>query len=408
MFKTISKCRSCKSPNLQKILDLGNQPLANDFRTKLKNLKKIPLIIARCKKCKLIQLNATVKPEILFSKYFWVTSTSGEIKHYRKKFIEKIKKYHLKDSNILEIASNDGFFLKGLKKQGFKKILGIDPAKNIAQKANRDGIKTLPIFFNLKNSKKIKKKIHPDVIICRNVIPHVENVNSVISGISNLISKNGNVFIEFHYAKNIVKKMHYDYIYHEHIFYYSIKSLENILKKYNLKIFDCFKSPISGGSIVLIASKKINKKTSILLKFQKLEQKIGLNSLKYWVKFSEKCLEHKLNVKKFIKKEISKKNKLIGYGASARSATFLNYCYLSNQEIKCILDQNKLKHNHFTPGSDILIKKPTRTSLINVDNVLILAWNFKKEIIEYLKKLQYQKKITIFFPKIISRKIIFF
>ena len=120
MFKIIQKCRFCNSSYLQKILDLGSQPPANDFRIKINNLKKIPLIVVRCKKCKLIQLNATVKPEKLFSKYFWVTGTSNEVKDYRKKFIEKVKKYHSNETNILEIASNDGFFLKGLKKNGFK------------------------------------------------------------------------------------------------------------------------------------------------------------------------------------------------------------------------------------------------------------------------------------------------
>lgn len=407
MFKIIQKCRFCNSSYLQKILDLGSQPPANDFRIKINNLKKIPLIVVRCKKCKLIQLNATVKPEKLFSKYFWVTGTSNEVKDYRKKFIEKVKKYHSNETNILEIASNDGFFLKGLKKNGFKKILGIDPAKNIAQKATNEGIKTIPFFFNFQTSKQIKQIIQPKLIICRNVIPHVENINSVISGISNLISKSGNIFIEFHYARNLAEKMQYDYIYHEHIFYYSIKSLENILKKYGLKIFDCFKSPISGGSIVLITSKKNNKKTSELLKLQKLEKKIGINEYGYWKNFATNCLKHKFMVKKFIKKEIENKQNLVGYGASARGSTFLNYCNLSNKEIKYIFDKNKLKKNHFTPGSNILIKT-LKPKLIGVDNVLILAWNFKKEIIKYLKKLGYKKKITFFFPKIISKKITFF
>ena len=139
-------------------------------------------------------------------------------------------------------------------------MFGVDPAKNIAKAATKNGIRTIPSFFNLKTSKVIKKQFKPNLIICRNVIPHVENINSVISGLSNLINNNGNVFIEFHYSRNLVEKMHYDYIYHEHVFYYSIQSIENILNKHGLKIFDCFSSPITGGSLVIMHQKQIKEK----------------------------------------------------------------------------------------------------------------------------------------------------
>ena len=404
MFKIINQCRACKSKKLRDILDLGKQPLANDFRTKPKNLIKIPLKIIRCNKCKLIQLSATVNPSKMFSKYFWVTGTSKAVKEYRNKFINHVKKYHSKKDKILEVASNDGFFLKGLKEQNFKNLLGVDPAKNIAKTATKNGIKTIPSFFNLQTSKALKKQFKPNLIICRNVIPHVENINDVISGLSNLVTNKGNIFIEFHYAKNLVEKMHYDYIYHEHVFYYSIKSLENILNKYGLKIFDCFSSPISGGSLVIVASKINKSKTSYLVNKIYEERKKGINTFKYWKKFASRCIQHRDKVNEILKKTEGKKI-MVGYGASARSSTFLNFCNLSNNKIKFIFDKNKLKEKHFTPGSNILIKYPKKKLFKNIENIIILAWNFKLEIIRFLKSQKYKKNIITFFPKITYKKI---
>ena len=146
------KCRICNSKRISEAINLGKQPLANDYRIKPEKLIKIPLKIIRCDKCKLIQLSATVNPSKMFSKYFWVTGTSDTVKEYRTKFINRIKKYHSKNDKILEVASNDGFFLRGLKEQKFKNLLGVDPAKNIAKTATKNGIKTIPSFFNLKTS----------------------------------------------------------------------------------------------------------------------------------------------------------------------------------------------------------------------------------------------------------------
>ena len=206
----------------------------------------------------MLQLNSTVDPKALFSKYLWVTGTSNKIKQYREYFTKKVMSYN-SGKNVLEIASNDGFFLKKFNLLGMN-VIGVDPAKNIARKANKANIKTIPKFFNSKVAQEIvNSKGKQDVIICRNVIPHVENIHSVINGISKLMHDGSNAFIEFHYAKLLSTKYHYDYIYHEHIFYYTIKSLTYLLNKYSLNVYDCFESPISGGSLVLVISKKENK-----------------------------------------------------------------------------------------------------------------------------------------------------
>lgn len=401
MFKLIKKCRVCGSKKIRSVLNLGNQPPANSLQKIKKNQLTIPLNMLRCSSCNTLQLNATIKPSHLFSKYLWVTGTSEAIKRYRDFFVRKIKKNHsINSRNILEIASNDGFFLKEFKKNKFN-ILGVDPAKNIAKIANAQNIPTIAKFFNLKVSKIIKKEyFSPDIVVCRNVIPHVENIHSVVSGIANVLSKNGKAYIEFHYAENLNKNLHYDYIYHEHIFYFTLLSMTNLLKKHNLNVLDYFKSPISGGSLVLVVSKMNSKKSNSLKKLIAHEIKNKINREIYWKNFSNKCIFHKNLLKKKLEYFVSKKLTIAGYGASARSSTLLNYCKITNKHLKFIADKNSMKKNLFTPGSGILIKNPTKSIFKDVNCIFILAWNFKDEIIKYLKKIKFKGTIVTVLPKI--------
>ena len=401
MFKLIKKCRVCGSKKIRSVLNLGNQPPANSLQKIKKNQSTIPLNMLRCSSCYTLQLNATIKPSHLFSKYLWVTGTSEVIKRYRDFFVRKIKKNHSSNSrNLLEIASNDGFFLKEFKKNKFN-ILGIDPAKNIAKIANAQNIPTIAKFFNLKISKIIKKKYFSfDIVVCRNVIPHVENIHSVVSGIANVLSKNGKAYIEFHYAENLNKNLHYDYIYHEHIFYFTLLSMTNLLKKHNLNVLDYFKSPISGGSLVLVVSKMNSEKSNRLKKLIAHEIKNKVNKKIYWKNFSNKCIFHKNLLKKKLEDFVSKKLTIAGYGASARSSTLLNYCKITNKQLKFVADKSPIKKNLFTAGSGILIKNPTKSIFKDVNCIFILAWNFKDEIMRYLKKIKFKGTIITVLPKI--------
>ena len=403
MYNKINRCRSCDDKKLIDIVNLGNQPLANALLNSTNNVKKeikVPLKLIICKECKLIQLSHTVDPKILFKKYLWVTGTSQKVKTYRKFFFEKLKKYiNLQNNFICEIASNDGFFLEYVKNNNT--VVGIDPAKNIAKTANLNGIKTHTDFFNLSTAKKIIKlyKKKPELVICRNVIPHIENIKSVMQGLREIISENGIGVIEFHNAKNIIKKNHYDYIYHEHIFYFTLTSINKVLRKYSLFGFDYFKSPISGGSYVILFKKKKSRQT---LKFKKMinEESIQkLNSIKNWRKLNRICEKHKIKLNKIINKLKVNKN-IAAYGASARSSTLINFLNQNNQSIKKVFDLNPLKKGLFTPGTHILIEKPIPKKINKFDVIFLLAWNFKDEIVKFLKKIKYRGKIIIPLPNI--------
>lgn len=400
MNKTITCCRLCNSRSLVKIIDLKNQPPANSFHKKNENIKKFPLIVLFCKKCKTAQLSISIDPKYLFKKYFWVTSTSSTAKKHSLYFFKKLSKYLNKKSHIIEIASNDGTFLKPFIRKGHS-VLGIDPATNIAKIANSEGINTIPDFFNYDLSKKIKKKFKNNrIIFARNVIPHVSNINSVVKGISNLSEKKTIVAIEFHYSKDILTDLQYDSVYHEHIFYFTVKTISNLFKKYGLNAFDVFKSPISGGSLVLLFSKNKIKKTKLLQKLEFDEKKLNINLLQKWKKFGKNSVNHAIKFKKEVIKNLSKNNKIFGYGASARSSTLLNFCNLNSSKIEFIIDQNSLKHNLYTPGTNIPIysfKKAQKN--IRDKTMVLLAWNFKNEIINYMKSKKFKNKIIIPFNK---------
>jgi hypothetical protein len=389
------QCKICKSKKIRSVLNLGSQPLANSLQKKKIKQTKYPLHVVFCDNCTTAQLSIALNPRMLFSKYSWVTSTSKTANDYSKFFYKKISKYLKPRSNIVEIASNDGLFLKIFKKNRHQ-ILGVDPAKNIARIANKKNLKTLPKFFDFKVSNEIKKKYfkNSDLVFARNVIPHVKNIHSVIKGMSNLCGENSIAAIEFHYGKEIQKDLQYDSIYHEHIFYFTVKSLTFLCNKYGLKPFDVFKSPISGGSLVIIMSKKEIKVRTNLLNLIRSEKSQRVNTYEKWKKFGILSRQHAKKFKELMNK--NRKLKLVGYGASARSSTFLNFCNLNSNFIEFIIDQNPLKKNFYTPGTNIPIYlfKDVKNQL-KEKALILLAWNFKSEILKFLKMKKFKGKIII-------------
>lgn len=399
--KRLLECRICNSKDIVPILDLGDQPLANSLKKEKTQAEILfPLQICQCKNCSVIQLTETINAKLLFNEYVWVTGTSKVAKEYSQIFFNRSKKYlKSKKDFILEVASNDGTFLKPFKENGFK-VLGVDPASNIAEIANRRGIKTITEFFGTQSSKAIlEKEGKANLIFARNVIPHVENVKDVINAISNLLSENGVAIIEFHRADVILDELHYDSIYHEHLFYFSIHSLSFLLNSFDLYPFDLDISPISGGSFVIYFSKERKIKSKTLIEREKQELNLGVDKLINWKNFSSKVMEHKKKIVKIVSKFHKSQKKIIAYGASARSSTFLNFCELSYEDLNVVADKSPMKQGLFTPGTSIPIVSPEEALRDKPDVILLLAWNFKDEIIEELKtKYLWKGKIILPLP----------
>ncbi len=387
IYYEIKECRICDSDKLQEVLDLGEQPPANSLRANVnEDLPMAPLKLVQCENCSTVQLTATVDPKYLFSKYVWVTATSKTAREYSEYYAsEVLKRLSVGNPFVVEVASNDGTFLSKFKSRGCG-VLGVDPAKNIAEKATQDGIPTLAEFFNEEVSKKILAEYQrPNVVMARNVIPHVEEIHSIAKGMSELVEAEGLVVVEFHYADIIAKELHYDSIYHEHLFYFSLKSINHLFEKYGLYSFDAFSSPISGGSIALIFSKERKNHQPYLKDLLIKEEKSGLNHIDTWKKFGVEATQHAVELKSIVS-NYAKENRLIAYGASARSSTMLNFAQISNNEIEYVIDKNPIKQNLYTPGTNIkIISYEEGLRQLKGKHLLLLAWNFEQEVIADLR-----------------------
>ncbi len=405
-FTLINRCRLCSSESLFDVLDLGDQPPANALKPEQSGAELlVPLKIVQCQQCSVVQLTATVDPQYLFNEYVWVTGTSSTAKNYSQYYCDEVlKRCFSKKPFVVEVASNDGTFLEKFKERGCA-VLGVDPAQNIARLANEKGIPTHADFFTENLAQDIlKKKSSADIVMARNVIPHVKEIHSIVNGMSNLVNDEGLVVIEFHYAKKILEELHYDSIYHEHLFYFSIKSITSLFKKYGLYPFDVFESPISGGSLVLFFSKKKKSQSILLTKMISDELAAALNDYASWKNFSSKSIAHSESLKATIAKYASEAP-LVAYGASARSSTLLNFCKITNKEIEFVIDRNKLKQSFYTPGTSIpIISYESAIKNIKGKNMLLLAWNFEDEVVNDLREIGYSEEIIIPLPRMVHKR----
>ena len=402
------KCRLCKSNNTKLILNLGNHIPSNFYLENIKNInkKKIPLKTYVCKDCWLVQIKDYIKGKSLFlNDYAYLSGVSKTWHNHCNKFKNYcIKNFKLKKNDkIIEIASNDGTLLKYFKKNNFN-VLGIEPTLSTAKIARKNGIKTNVEFFGYAQSKILKKKYSSvKLIVANNVLAHVDDINDFVKGISNLTSNETIISVEFQYVVNIIQKNQFDTIYHEHFSYYSLSSFEQLISKYNLKIFDVKKIHTHGGSLrVFLCKKNVNKKiSSNTYKIKNNEKNIGVNNMKFYNNFSKNVLSLKKSFQKFII-NLSKKNKSIyAYGAAAKGNTFLSYMNINNKIIDLILDKNKYKIGKISPGGLIKIDSPNILKVNNPDYILILAWNIKNEIIKDLKNnYNYKNKFIISMPKL--------
>ncbi len=374
-------CRSCGNIKLKRVVSLGYQPLANNLlRKEDEKCELYPLEVNYCEKCHNCQLSISVNPKKMFSNYLYTSSTS---KLFRDHFVNASKKYikdlklNKKKSYIIDVGSNDGVALKPFIDQGFKNILGIEPAKNLSKMANKNKIKTFNGFLDKKNVKKIKK--NADLILASNVFAHSDNLKEMAECMFTLLSKKGTIIIEVQYLMNTLKDLTFDNIYHEHYNYWSLTSLVNFFNQFEAKIVKCEKIDTHGGSIRIFVKKgeKIKIENSVT-KTLKEEEKFGIKKFKTYKNFGDKVYQIRDNVRKNIKKLKDKNKLIIGYGAPAKATTALNFFGIS-KEIKYIIEDNKLKHGRYVPGVCIPIKN--KMGIKNKDNVLIvLAWNFYQDI----------------------------
>ena len=373
-------CRCCDSKKLKRVLSLGYQPLANNLLENKNDKSKVyPLELNVCEECFNCQLSVSVNSEEMFANYLYQSSTTKTFReHFEKAAKKYVKEFKLdKDSYIIDVGSNDGIGLKPFLDLGFKNIQGIEPAKNLADLANKNGIDTFHGFLDEKATNPIKNGA--DLLLASNVFAHADDLRSMAKSMKKLIKPEGKIVIEVQYLLNTIKDLTFDNIYHEHTNYWSLLTLNNFLKTLDLIIFKVERINTHGGSIRVYVSQdeniSIDKSVNELIAE---EEAYGLKKLKTYINFGEKIQNLKKNVINNIQKLKKKHKNIVGYGAPAKATTSLNFFNIK-EEIDFIIEDNKLKHEKYMPGVNIPIISKDKLKLKN-PVVLVLAWNFFDEI----------------------------
>ncbi len=370
-------------------LDLGQQPLANYYLNKNqvnKKERKYRLIICFDNNNKLVSIKKTFSSKMMFNnKYPYRSSMSKTMQKSFKNLTIQIKK-KINPKKILEIGSNDGSFLKNFNKN---MSIGIEPCANVEKITKKQKFNTIPKYWNSKLAKSIKKKYGKiDLIYSANTISHIKDLNDVFKSIKIVLSPNGILILEDPSLLECLKRNTYDQFYNEHIYVFSYLSLKNILKKYDLEIYKIENLDIHGGSNRYFIKNIDNKKKieKSVIKQQSKEVKYGLNKKSTYFKFKKRVENSKKKLVSIFKFCKNKNKKIIGYGATAKATTILNYCKINNKIIDYFLDTTKDKQNKYTPGTKIKVEKYKGFINKDVDYVFLGAWNFKEEIFKKEKK----------------------
>ncbi len=368
---------------MKKFLDLGNQPLANSYLKKKelnKKEKKFRLEVGFNPENYLVSILNTVTKEKMFNKnYPYKSSESTTMRSEFKKLAKKLKK-KFKPKLSLEIGSNDGAFIKNFNQ---KEIIGVEPCKNLAIITKKKGYKTYAEYWNVKLAKKIISNQKIDLVYSANTLSHIKNISEIFRAINLSLNDKGVLVLEDPSLLECMKNLAYDQFYCEHIYVFSTLSLKKILDPIGLEIFDIEQLKTHGGSNRYYIKKKknFNFKISSRVKFNiNKEKKFGLHKIGAYKNFATKVKKSKIKLEKIFSNLIKKNKKIIGYGATAKSCTVLNYCNIDYKKIKFFYDTTSFKIGNYLPGSKIEIKEYKKLDNNDVDYVFLGAWNFKEEI----------------------------
>jgi SAM-dependent methyltransferase len=393
-------CRICSSKNLDLVIDLGMQPWGNHFLKKgdCENKKKLyPLKLVFCQNCNTSQLDFTVKKEIMFSNHTYLSGITKSLSDHFKtvsKIVDKTFFSNVKVKSALDIGSNDGTQLKQYKNLGYK-VLGIESSKRTSKIANQNGIKTINKFFNFKFASKLNEKF--DVINASGVFYHLEELHSVTEGIKKILKDNGIFIVQFIYMKLLLENLAFDQIYHEHLLYYNLRTINKLLNMHGLEMFDSYLSNIHGGSVIGYITHKGNRKiTKRLTNMMLIEDQENSNNFLKYLEFSKKVKKLKKDNIQFLRESKNQNKTIYGMGAPVKGNTLLNYFKIGKDILDCLVEKNYLRKGLYSPGQCIPIIMENEIKILP-DIYYVLAWNFKNEILKNNKNI-IKKRIKFYFP----------
>jgi hypothetical protein len=386
-YYTRSTCRACGEERLRRFVSLGPTPLANSFLKSPDEFEReisYPLNVYFCDECSLVQVAEVVDPRILFGNYIYVTGTANTIVEHNRSYANTVVDYlALCDKDlVVEVASNNGSLLRFFRDQNVR-ILGVEPAGNIAAIANAAGIETANRFFNASAGCDIRETYGPArAVICNNVLAHVDDTQDFLSGCKSLLADDGLVIIEGPYLREFVELAEFDTVYHEHLCYFSVTSLMRLCDKVGLSIVRIDRMPVHGGSIRMYAAKSETRPdhAAEVVQMSEDEKNDGLTSFETFERFA--LAVHQTREKlRFLLQSLKADGKSIAaYGAPAKGNTLLNYCGIDTKFVDFTVDKNPLKVGLYTPGAHLPVLPVSELSERRPDYLLILAWNFADEI----------------------------
>ena len=387
-------CRFCNNKNLNPFIDLGSAPPSNAYLSEL-DLKKperwFPLKVNVCSQCFLVQTDDYTNASDLFDEnYAYFSSFSKTMLNHSKNYVEKVLKKFLlnKESHVVEIAANDGYLLQYFKEKGIP-CLGIEPTASTAAAARDKGIEIIEEFFGVSLAKKlIDKKRSADLVVANNVLAHVPDISDFVKGVSILLNEKGIATFEFPYLINLIEKVQFDTIYHEHFSYLSLSTVDTIFKENGLDIIDVETHEIHGGSLRVfaqkISDKSIYPRSSSIKKFLEYESINGYLTRQIYDGFQIKAEKLKDDFLEFLINAKKKSKKVFGFGAAAKGNTFINFSGIRKDLIQCVIDSNPAKQGKYLPGSRIPILSENEILSNRPDYIVILPWNLEAEIISDL------------------------
>ncbi len=382
-----SACRICETA-IEPFMSFGKMPIANGFLTPndFPSEYFFELKPGFCGNCSTVQILEQPDPEKMFHEnYAFFSRTSKRMAIHFKSYAEWVKENYLtsEDPFVVEIGSNDGLMMEFFAKDNIRQ-LGVEPSANVAQKARTHGVETLCSFFNLDAAKKIvSEKGSADALIAANVMCHIPDLHGVAKGADHLLTSEGVIIFEEPYLGDMIENTAYDQIYDEHVFIFSARSVQNIFKRYNFELIDVKPQATHGGSMRYVLARKGKWPVSPAVENQLLyEEKKGLVLRATYDLFREKCELSRTNLVKILKEQKDAGRSIVGYAATSKSTTVLNYCNIGPELIEFISDTTPLKQGKYSPGMHIPIRPYETLRDGYPDGFLLFAWNHKGEIME--------------------------
>ena len=391
-----SMCRSCGTMLVHTFVDLGMSPLANSY-LKPEQLNCMepfyPLHAYVCEKCVLVQLEQFSTPHDIFSDYAYFSSFSDSwLAHARAYADMVVERFSLgTHSQVVEIASNDGYLLQNFVARGIP-ALGVEPAANVADVAKKKGINTKVAFFGEKTALDlVAEGWAADLIVGNNVLAHVPDLNDFVKGLKVLLKPTGVITMEFPHLLQLMEQNQFDTIYHEHFSYFSFLAVTRVFARHGMRLFDVEELPTHGGSLRIYACHDQEPSQPVTARARELksrEETVGLSQLNHYLSFGPKVEKTKRKLLSFLISARQGGKRVVGYGAPAKGNTLLNYCGVRTDFIEYTVDRSPHKQGHFLPGVRIPIHEPERIRETRPDYLLILPWNIRDEIMRQMSHIR--------------------